>query len=385
MGNGEDSGTWGSITNTNWNLIEQSVAGVQTITMANANYTLTNLNGVSDEARNMVLVVNGTNSAIYQIIAPLVNKFYVVSNQTVGGYAITIGGASGSIITIPNSTTVQVYCDGSNFYSAQTSSAGNFNVNGNLSVNGNETIGGTLTVTGTSAFTGNSTFTGIPSGPTASAGTNTTQLATTAFVNTAVSNAFPSGTRLVFSQAAAPTGWTQDTSDTANNRMMRVVTPASGTGNAVGGSYDPTVMSVVPSHTHTYSASTSNTNIDHTHTFNGSGSASGSTNSASANIQDPGHQHFSYTSGAPNGGGAGNCLSYYQGAGGPQPVQSAVTGISDSGHTHSFSAVVSVSGTTGSMSQNNPHNHAISGTTDNGSSQTNWTPRYVNLIICQKN
>lgn len=136
MGNGEDSGTWGSITNTNWNLIEQSVAGVQTITMANANYTLSNLNGVSDEARNMVLVVNGTNSAIYQIIAPLVNKFYVVSNQTVGGYAITIGGSSGAIITVPSGTTVQVYCDGSNFYSAQTSSAGNFNVNGNLTVSG---------------------------------------------------------------------------------------------------------------------------------------------------------------------------------------------------------------------------------------------------------
>ena len=29
MGNGEDSGTWGSITNINWNLIEQAVSGVQ--------------------------------------------------------------------------------------------------------------------------------------------------------------------------------------------------------------------------------------------------------------------------------------------------------------------------------------------------------------------
>ena len=81
MGNGEDSGTWGSITNTNWNLIEQAVSGVQSITMANANYTLSNLNGVSDEARNMVIVATGTNSAIYQIIAPLVPKFFVVTNH----------------------------------------------------------------------------------------------------------------------------------------------------------------------------------------------------------------------------------------------------------------------------------------------------------------
>ena len=70
IGSGEQSGVWGSTTNTNWTLIEQAVAGVQTITMANANYTLTNLNGVLDEARNMVLVVQGTNSGIYQVIIP---------------------------------------------------------------------------------------------------------------------------------------------------------------------------------------------------------------------------------------------------------------------------------------------------------------------------
>ena len=90
IGAGEQSDYWGTTTNTNWDLIEQSVAGVITVTMSNADYTLTNLNGVSDEARNMVLVVNGTNSAIRQIIAPLNQpKMYVVSNQTTGGYAIT--------------------------------------------------------------------------------------------------------------------------------------------------------------------------------------------------------------------------------------------------------------------------------------------------------
>ena len=51
IGNGEQSGVWGTTTNTNWNLIEQAVAGVLTINMANADYTLSNLNGVSDEAR----------------------------------------------------------------------------------------------------------------------------------------------------------------------------------------------------------------------------------------------------------------------------------------------------------------------------------------------
>lgn len=154
MGNGEDSGTWGSITNTNWTLMEQAVSGVQTITMANANYTLTNLNGTLDEARNTVLVIVGTNSAVYQIVAPLVSKTYIVSNQTTGGYSITVGGASGSLITIPNGLTTLVYCDGTNFYTGISGLTGNQTITGNLTVSGNETITGTLGVTGASTFSG---------------------------------------------------------------------------------------------------------------------------------------------------------------------------------------------------------------------------------------
>ena len=108
IGNGEQSGIWGSTTNTNWQLIEQAVAGVQTITMSNSNYTLSNLNGLSDEARNMVLIVQGTNNTTYQVIAPLVSKMYVVTNNTSGGNAITIGASTGSVITIPNLSLIHI-------------------------------------------------------------------------------------------------------------------------------------------------------------------------------------------------------------------------------------------------------------------------------------
>jgi hypothetical protein len=205
MGNGEDSGTWGTITNTNWNLIEQSVAGVQTITMLNSDYTLTNLNGVSDEARNMVLVVKGANSAVRKVIAPQNQpKIYIVSNQTTGGYAITIGSPSGAIITIPPNVTAQVYTDGTDFFSSQTGSAGDFVVNGNLiaagvadtgalsaqslSVSGNSTFTGTTTYTGTATFNGNAGFNGTTthSGtttvPTVSVSDNSTNAASTAYV-----------------------------------------------------------------------------------------------------------------------------------------------------------------------------------------------------------
>jgi hypothetical protein len=190
IGNGEQSGVWGSTTNTNWTLIEQAVAGVQTITMSNSNYTLTNLNGVSDEARNMVLVVQGTNSGIYQIVIPANQpKMYVIYNNTTGGYAITIGttGVGGALISIPNGVTAQVYTDGTNTYSAQTGSAGNFLVNGNLSVTGNQvdvgnmSVGGTFGVTGTSSLATTS-FSVSPTAPTPTTGDNSTKIATTAFV-----------------------------------------------------------------------------------------------------------------------------------------------------------------------------------------------------------
>lgn len=161
IGDGDQSGTWGSTTNRNLGtLLEQAITGVKVITMVNANYVLTNFNGVSDEARNAVLVVQGTNSAIRQVVAPLEQKLYVVYNNTSGGYAITIGASSGAVISVPNGVTAQVYCDGTNFYSSQTGSAGNFTVNGNLTASGNLAVTGTSTFTGNAAMAGNLAVTG---------------------------------------------------------------------------------------------------------------------------------------------------------------------------------------------------------------------------------
>jgi hypothetical protein len=198
IGSGEQSGVWGASTNTNLELIVQAIAGVQTITMANADYTLTNLNGVPDESRNMVLVIAGTNSAVRQIVAPLVPKFYVVSNQTSGGYSVTIGGGTGAVVAIPPNTVGQVYCDGTAFYSAQTGSAGNFYVNGTLTagaitdtgaltsatlaVSGNSTFTGTTTTTGTATFNGAANHNGTTTVPTVATGDASTNAASTQLV-----------------------------------------------------------------------------------------------------------------------------------------------------------------------------------------------------------
>ena len=104
-------------------------------------------------------------------------------------------------------------------------------------------------------------FTGIPTAPTAADSINTTQLATTAFVHNVIASEFETGTRTIFFQTAAPTGWTQIL--TSNDYMLRVVATA---GGGTGGTHSPILMNVVPSHTHTMTGTTTSAGA-HTHSY----------------------------------------------------------------------------------------------------------------------
>jgi len=179
IGTGDQSGTWGATTNTNLNLLEQAITSVASISLSGTSYTLVPLNGVSDNPRNMVLVFGGTPGGTVTVTAPLVQKFYVITNNT--AYNIIMAATGGSIsLTIPSGITAQCYCDGlTGFYSAQTGSAGNFLVNGNLNVTGNTADVGNLSVSGTASLNGTSTAV------TPTLGDNSTKIATTAFVATA--------------------------------------------------------------------------------------------------------------------------------------------------------------------------------------------------------
>lgn len=293
IGAGEQSGTWGTTTNTNLGtLLEQSIAGVQAITMFDANYTLTNYNGVSDEARKAVLVVGGTNTAVRDIIAPLVAKNYIIKNNTTGGFAINIRAATGASVSIPNCVTSSVYCDGTDFNLAltQTLIAAGYGIS-------IATVGATSTIT---------------------------------------NSLFPAGTRSPFAQAAAPTGWTQDTTDNATNRMLRVVNT---TGNGIGGSASPILNNTVPSHTHTFTGTALG---NHTHA-------------------DSGHIH-------PVGGTTGANIAY-AGLGSDTRyslIQNAATGVG-------YANLSSVSAGT------------PDGTNATNAGASDWTPRYIDMIICAKN
>jgi len=121
------------------------------------------------------------------------------------------------------------------------------------------------------------TFTGTPVAPTASAGTNTTQLATTAFVTAALQAAYPVGSIYInASSASNPStllGFGTWTAFGAGRVMVGLDAGDAlfDTAEETGGSKDAAVVS----HTHTYSGTTGNDSPDHTHLSNAVGLVSG--------------------------------------------------------------------------------------------------------------
>lgn len=115
---GEYSGSWGSeINNSMTALVDAAVAGTTTVTMTAANVTLTNANGVADQAKSMFLVLEGTPGASYQVIVPAVSKLYFVTNGT--GFSQTVKTPSGSGISVPNGARMTLRCDGTDVLVAQ--------------------------------------------------------------------------------------------------------------------------------------------------------------------------------------------------------------------------------------------------------------------------
>ena len=117
---GDQSGIWGVTTNGNLGtLLEQAIAGVETITHTNAaNLTLTAINGAVDQARNAVIIFDGALTANRNVVVPTQEKVYIVRNSTTGGFSLTVKTAAGTGVAVANGGTAIVYCDGTNVESA---------------------------------------------------------------------------------------------------------------------------------------------------------------------------------------------------------------------------------------------------------------------------
>ena len=109
---GDESGTWGSSTNSNFDIIDRLTNGVVNITLTGATETVTTTDGTISDGMSKVLVFGGTPGvAVTVTIAPNdAQKVYFIKNNS--GQTITISQGSGSTVDILDTSSSIVYCDG---------------------------------------------------------------------------------------------------------------------------------------------------------------------------------------------------------------------------------------------------------------------------------
>ena len=119
MVTGEQAGLWGDITNTNLNLVQQAIAGVEAISIAGGAQTtaLVMTNATLSNARNAVIKLTGTITGNQVVTVPNgIEKTYIVQNSTIGAFTVEFKTASGTGATF--SATDKgfkiVYSDGTN-------------------------------------------------------------------------------------------------------------------------------------------------------------------------------------------------------------------------------------------------------------------------------
>jgi hypothetical protein len=255
MANGEKSGTWGTITNSNLGtILEDAIAGLVTVSITSAAQALTVQDGAADQARNASIAVTTTTAANFDVYVPPVTKLYTFTNASAyvaTVYASTIAGnttAAGTGVAIPAGKSVLLRCDGTNIVEQMNHVVGNLSIGGNLAV------------------------TGTPTGPTAAPGPNTTQLATTAFVNAALITSYPIGSIYTSTVSTNPATLFGFGTWVAFGAGRVLIGDGGGfTAGATGGSAD----AVVVSHTHTATSVVTDPQHKHNQTYNASGATQG--------------------------------------------------------------------------------------------------------------
>ena len=292
METGANANTWGNNTNTNLETLDAFSAGYLSKSVAgSANVTLTSNNAdPTAESSNKIIEFTGTLTGNIYVFIPAVESNYIFFNNTSGAFSLTVaptGHAANGVAIVQGSHTVQ-YCTGDTVVDLFANSLGNLSVKNNVNVVG--------TVNATS-------YAGDGSG---------------------LDNVgFTSGTKMVFYQAAAPTGWTQDTASALSNTVMSVVT---GTGGGTGGS---------TSYFSSFLATTDKSAPAQPVSGSVSGTVGGTTLSTP---QIPSHLHET-----PGSTGSGNDNSIFEA--GSQPEQNFYVDTTNTGgggsHSHPFSGSLS--------------------------------------------
>ena len=189
---GDESGTWGTSTNTNLELITDGFSLGTKQMSADANETFTMPDATADATRSLYLKITSASSLTATREVTLgpntVSKTWIIENATTGSQIITIKQGSGATVNVANGSKVMIVTDGLGS-GAAVFNANPTEVGGTVtSVGGTGTVNG-ITLTGTVTSSGNLTLGGTLGSvdltsqitgtlPVANGGTNLTALGT---------------------------------------------------------------------------------------------------------------------------------------------------------------------------------------------------------------
>jgi hypothetical protein len=162
MATGDASGSWGTVTNTNLELIGEAFSyGTETI--GDADSTLTIADGAADAARSFYLKITSsvdlTTTRIVTLGPNTVSKVWMIENATTGSQVITIKQGSGATINVPNGQVKMISTDGAGSGGAVLDLLVDVDLTGtttlvNLDVSGTALVTGVLTTTAATVFNG---------------------------------------------------------------------------------------------------------------------------------------------------------------------------------------------------------------------------------------
>jgi hypothetical protein len=154
MATGENSGTWGNVTNDNLGVaIEEAIAESADVTFSGSNVSITlSDTNASQEARNLRLNLTGTSVASTQALTvPDIEKPYIVNNGLTDD--VEVKNSTGANVTVPAGKTMWVYSTGAGVVDAM-------NAGENLTgLNASNVSSGTLSNARTTASSSNSAST----------------------------------------------------------------------------------------------------------------------------------------------------------------------------------------------------------------------------------
>jgi len=115
---GEKAGLWGTITNTNLQILEQAASGYLSLDVAAADVTLVNNDGATGNGKNLFYLLTGTLAGNRQVILPSGAKRVIVvkdsTNRTASSYTLKVMTSGGTGYPLPVGSSSVLYNDGTN-------------------------------------------------------------------------------------------------------------------------------------------------------------------------------------------------------------------------------------------------------------------------------